>query len=119
MVTHLYRRAGFGMDLSAVDEAVTRMPAEVVRELVSANRESNEFRSTADALAEATLAGGDPAKLSAAWVYRLLYTPNQLLEKTTLLWHGHFATGAEKVQDARMMSGAKPIASRSCVGRLW
>jgi len=100
---HLYRRAGFGMDLASIDAAVSRTPAEVVSELVANNQELTEFRSSADALAEATLAGGDPAKLSAAWVYRLLYTPNQLLEKTTLLWHGHFATGAEKVKDARMM----------------
>ncbi|WP_442506430.1 DUF1800 domain-containing protein [Novipirellula sp. SH528] len=100
---HLYRRAGFGMDLISIDAAVSRTPAEVVSELVANNQESTEFRSTADALAQATLAGGDPAKLSASWVYRLLYTPNQLLEKATVFWHGHFATGAEKVKDARMM----------------
>ncbi len=100
---HLYRRAGFGVDLTRIDDAVSRKPAEVVSELVANNQESTDFRSIAEALAEATLAGGDPAKLSASWVYRLLYTPNQLLEKTTLFWHGHFATGAEKVKDARMM----------------
>ena len=100
---HLFRRAGFGTDLARIDEAVTRRPSDVVEELVARNQEPSEFQSTAEALAEATLAGGDSAKLSAAWVYRLFYTPNQLLEKTTLLWHGHFSTGAEKVQDARMM----------------
>ncbi len=100
---HLYRRAGFAVDLASIDEALHRSPAEVVGELVENTRESTEFHSTADALAEATLAGGEPEKLSAAWVYRLLYTPDQLLEKTTLFWHGHFATGAEKVKDARMM----------------
>ncbi len=80
------------------------------------NRESTEFRSTADALAEATLAGGDPTKLSAAWVYRLLYTPNQLLEKTTLFWHGHFATGAEKVKDARMMWNQNQLLREHALG---
>ena len=103
LVAHLYRRAGFGADLHKIDEGVSRRPTELVSELVAANRETTEFRSTADALAEATLASGDAAKLSAAWVYRLLYTANQLLEKMTLFWHGHFATGAEKVKDARMM----------------
>ncbi|WP_302118978.1 DUF1800 domain-containing protein [Allorhodopirellula heiligendammensis] len=102
-VAHLYRRAGFGADLMSTDAAVEQEPAEVVSELISGSPDPTDFRSTADALAQATLAGGDPANLSAAWVYRLLYTPNQLLEKTTLLWHGHFATGAEKVNDARMM----------------
>ena len=103
MVAHLYRRAGFGADLATIDEAVQRSPAQVVEELISSHRESTDFRATADNLTETILAGGDPKKLSAAWVYRMLYTPNQLLEKTTLFWHGHFATGAEKVKDARMM----------------
>ncbi len=115
-VAHLYRRAGFGADLATIDDAVGLAPAEVVRELVANNQESTEFRSTADALAEATLAGGDPAQLSAAWVYRLLYTPNQLLEKTTLLWHGHFATGAEKVQDARMMWNQNQLLRKHALG---
>ena len=103
MAAHLLRRAGFGADLETIDEATQRSALEVVDELVSKNREPSDFRSSAEALAEATIAGNNPATLSAAWVYRLLYTPNQLLEKATLFWHGHFATGAEKVQDARMM----------------
>jgi uncharacterized protein (DUF1800 family) len=100
---HLYRRAGFGVDRATLDLAVQRSPAAVVSELLADNQESSDFRETADILATATLAGGDPKQLSAAWVYRLLFTPNQLLEKATLFWHGHFATGAEKVQDASMM----------------
>lgn len=103
MAGHLLRRAGFGTDLETIDEATKRAPSKVVDDLVSKNREPSDFRSTADALAEATMAGNNPATLSAAWVYRLLYTPNQLQEKMALFWHGHFATGAEKVQDARMM----------------
>ena len=51
---------------------------------------------------QTVVSGGDPKRLSAAWVYRLLSTPNQLLEKLTLFWHGHFATGAEKVTDANL-----------------
>jgi len=103
LVAHLFRRAGFGADLATLDLAVKQSPAEVVEKLILQNIESNDFRAAADTLAETVLAGGDPKQLSAAWVYRLLFTPNQLLEKMTLFWHGHFATGAEKVQDARMM----------------
>ncbi|MDA8744619.1 DUF1800 domain-containing protein [Rubripirellula amarantea] len=103
LAAHLYRRAGFGHDWRMIELAVSQDPGDLVADLVSRNVEPGEFRETADALAEATLAGGDPEQLSAAWVYRLLYTPSQLLEKTTLFWHGHFATGAEKVNDARMM----------------
>ncbi|MCO8121280.1 DUF1800 domain-containing protein [Stieleria sp. TO1_6] len=116
LAAHLYRRSGFGADLARIDQAVMRTPAEVVSELISNNQETPDFRSTADSLAEATLAGGDPAKLSAAWVYRLLYTPNQLLEKMTLFWHGHFATGAEKVNDARMMWNQNQLLREHALG---
>ncbi|QDS96534.1 hypothetical protein FF011L_53460 [Roseimaritima multifibrata] len=116
LVSHLYRRAGFGADLPSIEKAIDRSPADVVNELVASNREQSDFRATADALANATLAGGDPAKLSAAWVYRLLYTPNQVLEKLTLFWHGHFATGAEKVKDARMMWNQNQLLREHALG---
>jgi uncharacterized protein (DUF1800 family) len=33
----------------------------------------------------------------------MIFTPRPLVEKLTLFWHGHFATGAEKVMDAELM----------------
>ncbi|MEO1617558.1 MAG: DUF1800 domain-containing protein [Planctomycetota bacterium] len=103
LAAHLFRRAGFGTDQASLTESLTRTPNETVDELISRNEEADSFRTVADSLAKTVLAGGDPMKLSAAWVYRLQFTPAQLLEKTTLFWHGHFATGAEKVQSASMM----------------
>jgi Protein of unknown function (DUF1800) len=100
---HLFRRAGFGSSASKLDEAVASTPADTVRKLSADDANSTNFETQADALARTVMAGGDPKQLAAAWVYRLLYTPAQLLEKTTLFWHGHFATGAEKVQVADMM----------------
>lgn len=103
LAAHLYRRAGFGADIDLLDEAASKGPTQTVDELISQNLETSDFRAVADSLAQTLLAGGDPMKLSSAWVYRLLFTPAQLLEKTTLFWHGHFATGADKVKDASMM----------------
>jgi hypothetical protein len=37
------------------------------------------------------------------WANRMLATKHPLQEKMTLFWHGHFATGDEKVQDYRKM----------------
>lgn len=102
LAAHLFRRAGFGIDRQALDDAVAKTPAEVVDSLLALDDETPEFRSVADALMQTVVAGGDPKRLSAAWVYRLLFTPNQLLEKMTLFWHGHFATGADKVTDASL-----------------
>lgn len=103
LAAHLYRRAGFGASDVSLDEAVGREPSDVVRQWVAQNVEANDFRESADRLAQTILASGDGKKLSAAWVYRLLLTPTPLLEKMTLFWHGHFATSGEKVGDATMM----------------
>ncbi len=102
LAAHLFRRAGFGADRRALQMAVQQSPSDVVDELITRNQETAEFRAVADGLAQQVLASGDPKQLSAAWVYRLLFTPSQLLEKTTLFWHGHFATSAEKVTDAEL-----------------
>ncbi|MGV3484983.1 MAG: DUF1800 domain-containing protein [Planctomycetaceae bacterium] len=103
LAAHLYRRAGFGADLETLDAAVSSGPLETVERLFSQSPASAEFQQTADSLAFTVLASGNPKQLSAAWVYRMLLTPDQLLEKATLFWHGHFATSAEKVNDAHMM----------------
>ena len=42
-------------------------------------------------------------RLATWWGERMLATRRPLEEKLTLFWHGHFATGAGKVRDARMM----------------
>ena len=115
---HLFRRAGFGADPELLDDATGKTPSQVVDELVSQNLETSDFRSVADSLAQTLLAGGDPMKLSAAWVYRLLFTPAQLLEKTTLFWHGHFATGADKVKNASMMWRQNQLLRRYALGNL-
>jgi len=100
---HLFRRAGFSANRSEVESAVNRQPHEIVADLLSPDRESDNFRAEIRSLIRASMAAGDVKKLSAQWVYRMLNTPSPLLEKATLFWHGHFATSAEKVQDAELM----------------
>jgi len=116
LAAHLYRRSGFGASVQQLDEASHREPVELVEQLISQNVENNDFRETADSLAQTILASGDAKKLSAAWVYRLLLTPTQLLEKTTLFWHGHFATSAEKVTDAPMMWDQNRLLRKHALG---
>ena len=41
--------------------------------------------------------------LVAWWLGRMASAADPLGEKLTLFWHGHFATGAQKVQDAYLM----------------
>jgi uncharacterized protein (DUF1800 family) len=42
-------------------------------------------------------------RLAFWWLDRMLRTGHPLEEKTTLFWHGHFATGEEKVRDYRKL----------------
>jgi uncharacterized protein (DUF1800 family) len=42
-------------------------------------------------------------RLGLWWANRMLTTPRPLEEKLTLFWHGHFATGQNKVRDYRMV----------------
>ncbi len=113
---HLYRRAGLGATVAQVEEAQKASPQQTVDRLMVARQEADDFEATADTLARTIVAGGDPKKLSAAWVYRFLFAPQQLLEKMTLFWHGHFATSAAKVQDARMMWNQNQLLRAGALG---
>ena len=99
---HLFRRAGFGATHEELSAAIKKPPGDVVDELLNAS-EPNNFLSDMNSLADAAIATGNPKQLSAWWAYRMLSTTSQLLEKTTLFWHGHFATSAEKVTDPALM----------------
>ena len=102
MAAHLYRRAGFGATFDELSVAIEKEPATVVDEIFSVKQPST-FLAETKSLADAAIASGNVKQLSAWWVYRMLSTPAQLLEKTTLFWHGHFATSADKVNQAELM----------------
>jgi uncharacterized protein (DUF1800 family) len=109
---HLFRRAGFGATHAQLEEAVGMSPADLVHRLIASSAEPAEYRREIDELARAYLGGGDPRKLSAWWVYRMLTTPDQLREKCTLFWHGHFATSAAKVAEPQLMYNQNELLRR-------
>jgi uncharacterized protein (DUF1800 family) len=88
---HLFRRAGFGATQSELSAAISKSPPAIVDELLT-GPEPDSFRAEMKSLSNAAIATGNVQQLSAWWAYRMLSTPMQLLEKTTLFWHGHFAT---------------------------
>ncbi len=112
---HLMRRAGFGATGQELDGLVRRDPRDVVVELIQ-SREPDSFRSEMETLVRATLASGNSQHLAAQWVYRLLNTPAPLLEKMTLFWHGHFATSAAKVDDAKLMQQQNDLLREHALG---
>jgi uncharacterized protein (DUF1800 family) len=100
---HLLRRATFGASWKEIKDATRGTPAELVRELVRDRRDSPATEQTFADLTHYVIASGKPENLPVWWLRRLAESRDQLREKMTLFWHGHFATGAEKVRDVRMM----------------
>ncbi|MCH7989185.1 MAG: hypothetical protein IID46_08545, partial [Planctomycetes bacterium] len=72
LAAHLYRRAGFGVNSHQLDEAVKQQPSALVKKLIAAGQESEEFHREIEDLAQTMLSSNDSRNLSAWWLYRLL-----------------------------------------------
>lgn len=99
---HLMRRAEFGKPLRELLQDVQRGYSATIDRLFSMET-SPAFDQSLQPMEKSLSSSQNPKQLAAWWLLRMLQTPCQLLEKTTLFWHGHFATSAEKVANARAM----------------
>jgi len=106
-VVHLHRRAGFGATWLELARDLADGPEVAIdRILTGRSRASGvpaDFDRISNLIADAAVQLGDVHRLQAWWVYRLLFSPDPLGERLTLLWHNHFATSIEKVHDLRAM----------------
>jgi uncharacterized protein (DUF1800 family) len=105
-VVHLHRRAGFAATWQELQRDLKDGPAASVERFLAgqvSSRVPADFGATADLLTASAVAAGEITRLKAAWFYRILFGPDPLGEKLTLLWHDHFATGYAKVQDVALM----------------
>jgi uncharacterized protein (DUF1800 family) len=106
-VVHLHRRAGFGATWLELERDLADGPEVAIdRILMGRSRVSGvptDFDHISSLIADAAVQSGDLHRLQAWWVYRLLFSPDPLGERLTLLWHNHFATSNEKVHDLRAM----------------
>jgi uncharacterized protein (DUF1800 family) len=101
-IHYLYRRIGFGISASEAQRKVEAGVDATFDRIFSPTSDA-EYESTSSSIAKSILAGGNLRQLSVGWLHRILNTPNPLVEKMTLFWHGHFATGADKVNDIYAM----------------
>jgi uncharacterized protein (DUF1800 family) len=102
-VVHLHRRAGFAATWNELQRDLRDGPARSIDRLLQGQaREGvpDNFRTVADQLAERA---GDAPGLRAWWMYRMYWGPDPLGERLTLLWHNHFATSNDKVEDPAAM----------------
>ncbi len=104
-VVHLHRRAGFASTWDEVQRDLRDGPEASVERVLTGRCRSqgvpDNFEPTSEALAAAVAYNAE--RLQAWWVYRMLFGPDPLAERLTLLWHNHFATSAAKVRDLAAM----------------
>jgi uncharacterized protein (DUF1800 family) len=106
-VVHLHRRAGFAATWAEIERDLKEGPKASIDRLLagktSGKGASSQLQETAEQLADAAVSAADPNRLKAWWVYRMLYSPDPLGERLTLLWHNHFATSNAKVDNLGAM----------------
>jgi uncharacterized protein (DUF1800 family) len=106
-VVHLHRRAGFAATWNEIQRDLRDGPQASIDRLLSGTTRGQsvpaDFERVAGLLADAAVSAGDPARLKAWWVYRMLFGPDPLGERLTLMWHNHFATSNAKVEDLATM----------------
>src|SRR5215469_2704460 len=106
-VAHLHRRAGFAAPWNVLQQDLQDGPDAAIERVLSgqvnAAATPRDFESLARTIGDAAVASGNPARLKAWWVYRMIVTPDPLGERLTLMWHNHFATSNRKVQDLVLM----------------
>jgi uncharacterized protein (DUF1800 family) len=102
-VVHLHRRAGFAANWGELQRDLADGPEASITRLLAGKCRSQsvpeDFERTASLLADTA---GEPERLKAWWAYRMLYSPDPLGERLTLMWHNHFATSALKVDLSAM-----------------
>jgi uncharacterized protein (DUF1800 family) len=103
-VVHLHRRAGFAATWQEAQRDLKDGPEKSTGRLLEGRSRAvgvpEDFEPFASALADNA---DGPGRLKAWWVYRMLFGPDPLGERLTLLWHNHFATSYEKVGSLPLM----------------
>jgi uncharacterized protein (DUF1800 family) len=102
-VAHLHRRAGFGATWEMLQRDLRAGPAISVDRLINPPPLSADEQQVLGSLQQGALQARDSDRLKALWLYRVLYDPDPLGEKLTLLWHSHFATSNRKVDSLSAM----------------
>lgn len=115
--SHLYRRAGWSANWRQLQQAVSAGCESTVELLLSGESGHEKFYAENQSTVAALLGSGNARDLPAWWLYVLLHTPHPLLEKMTVFWHGHFATSAAKVTDARLMYRQHAILRKFALGK--
>ncbi len=124
---HLMRRAGFGGTPEEIEKLRALGPELAVEKLLSFNPNDGTEPNPNDvdaAFDELIKAGVEPNKalprispsVQLWWLHKMLTTTQPLKEKLTLFWHGHFASGSDKVKSGFMLKNQNELFRRMGAG---
>jgi uncharacterized protein (DUF1800 family) len=119
-VGYLMRRAGFGATPGEIDAAAQQGLGPLVTNLVNYEQVSDNFVPPPDAILtyrQKLMRGTDLNNLQAWWIDRMINTSRPLQEKMALFWHGHFATGYDKVRSTLLMYRQNELFRQNALGR--
>src|SRR3569623_3326777 len=106
-VAHLHRRAGFAAPREVLERDLQAGPQAAIDGLLAGQQHGKaapaDFAALASTIGDAAVASGNIQRLKAWWLYRMIFSPDPLGERLTLIWHNHFATSYRKVQDGAQM----------------
>ena len=117
LMAHLMRRAGFGASRDELEQRTEQGYEATVEALL----DTSEASSMPDDLIrryhveQSELR--DLAGSAAYWMYRMISTDKPLEEKMALFWHGLFATGYAKLNQARSQLNQVEMFRRNGLGR--
>ncbi|MEX0679503.1 MAG: DUF1800 domain-containing protein [Pirellulales bacterium] len=113
---HLHRRAGFAATWAELERDLAGNPQDAVTRLIAGQARIDavpgDFEALAKMLTDAATASQLDRRLKAAWVFRMLFSPDPLGERLTLLWHNHFATSNLKVQNLKFIDAQNDVLRR-------
>jgi uncharacterized protein (DUF1800 family) len=105
-VVHLHRRAGFAASWDELQRDLKDGPEKSLDRLLKDEAKTHtpaDFAATAEVLGDAAATASEINRLKAAWFYRMVFGPDPVGERLTLMWHDHFATGYAKVRSVPAM----------------
>ena len=105
LMAHLMRRAGFGASRDELERRAAKGYEATVEELLEP--EAHDIPPFNEGILYRHLHGfrnpGNPLHMQGNWMYRMINTPQPLVEKMVLFWHHVFATGYSKVDNGNQM----------------
>ena len=117
LMAHLMRRAGFGASREELEHRQQVGYEATVDELLNPGQANYMPEDIIHRYHVDVLESRFPDSAAASWLYRLVTTDSPMEEKIALFWHGIFATGYSKLNQARSVLNQIEMFRRLGLGR--